>query len=641
MPYTHRNVARAELDEVVPVPPAPSHTSEGPQKADIVDDDINPPSQSSGLHLLSGSRFHIAARIQVADYSFWIPAVRRSRSNQDHSHRWRLTVSSPSYSLDITTFLTKLTVTCLTDPSPSTFVEPIIITDPPFVVGGTTDRPFLAKLTFTWAGSMNAPLEIEHWVELDPVHVSHPVLGDEQVFDVELDRNMEFLPAREDSRPVTWEDEQATSNLARSRNKVDGRKDQVVVEPDYVVKLRSLLPRVPVTAKDVKGRLSGRLPYTLVTTPAQLRNLVIGRRKAIEMGRARALRDAYQRLVTSELQQESGFTPLTTADVYRWLEDEGLFHHSTGSKHKDAPQKSQDERQEEVLPIHPDREVFCRTCGLHQSHHPAVIKSEYPGDTKIFRSIQPGPRISGTSPCMSFNGESTRLPLLDIERLLNPASNNVPYGLCPAVFAVPPPVISHGYIPSSSDLVSIGDPKLISAIRALAGIWKLEHLGWEAETTPENDHLSSRTELDRPKAVIDDQLAPFSVLAMLTKLFVRLLVHRGMDAFYRDEAATRTIERYDRSVRRPGWGADSSALRRLLTPSHVLRGLATHVQHGLTDSAVFLCLARMGEPSPQLMVPKDCSHDALTRSRHNHTTQNPPWDGKPNSPDVVVKTEEQ
>lgn len=74
--------------------------------------------------------------------------------------------------------------------------------EPPFVISGTTDKPFLAKVTLTWAGPRNPPMEIEHWVELDPYHTTvHPVLGDEQVLDVELDRHTELLPIRQVIKP--------------------------------------------------------------------------------------------------------------------------------------------------------------------------------------------------------------------------------------------------------------------------------------------------------------------------------------------------------------------------------------------------------------------------------------------------------
>jgi hypothetical protein len=46
-------------------------------------------------------------------------------------------------------------------------------------------------------------MEVEHWVDLDPFHTSivNPVLGDEQVLDVELDRHTELLPVRRNYGP--------------------------------------------------------------------------------------------------------------------------------------------------------------------------------------------------------------------------------------------------------------------------------------------------------------------------------------------------------------------------------------------------------------------------------------------------------
>ena len=145
-----------------------------------------------------------------------------------------LTDCPSQQSLHITTFLEKLTITCLSDP-PSTLVNPITATEPPFAVTSTTDRPFLARLTFTWTGgNANPPLELEHWVDvciflllprqrpanlihgpvnqIDPLHLGHPVLGDEQVFDVELDRNTQLLPFRADVRKLTWKDEDVGDN---------------------------------------------------------------------------------------------------------------------------------------------------------------------------------------------------------------------------------------------------------------------------------------------------------------------------------------------------------------------------------------------------------------------------------------------
>lgn len=148
------------------------------------------------------SRFHIAARVILADRSLWIapgmrifivsfasclsnfPAELRSEVNKDHTHKWMISVDSPSYvrlftyrlslfststqSYHITTLLLSLTVTSLTDPS----AFPALSTDaPPFVVIGTTDKPFLARVELLFNGAGDAPREgqsvvFEHWVDV-------------------------------------------------------------------------------------------------------------------------------------------------------------------------------------------------------------------------------------------------------------------------------------------------------------------------------------------------------------------------------------------------------------------------------------------------------------------------------------------
>lgn len=105
MPYPHRNRARAALDEVVE-PPA---LSAAPPAA------APPPEGQRAAPHLRGpvSRFHMMARVSVQDRSLWIPPStccclwgvwnaerrlgRRMKSREDHTHRWRLEVSAPSY----------------------------------------------------------------------------------------------------------------------------------------------------------------------------------------------------------------------------------------------------------------------------------------------------------------------------------------------------------------------------------------------------------------------------------------------------------------------------------------------------------------------------------------------------------------
>ncbi|KAI9058472.1 hypothetical protein FKP32DRAFT_1761914, partial [Trametes sanguinea] len=512
-PYAHRNIARKELDEVVPPDEVSTDTREE-QPADGTsgrpEDSVS--RDSPALHMLSGTRFHISARVQVADYSLFLPPNRRPSQYPDHTHRWRLVATSPSYSLPIASTLRKLTVTCVTDPPPPTLSEPITISGPPFVVTSTTDKPFLARLTFTWAGSLNPPTEIEHWVDLDPMHYANPVLGDEQVFDVELDRSTELLPVPPDVREVNPQDMLTAETTVTAEPNKAAQAAEVPPEPDYSV----------LNSSDIKGRFSTRLPYTLANTPAQLRTMCYGRRKAIEMARARALRDAYSQLIAQ--QQDTEAIPLTAVDVYHWLEDEGFYPRSGVSGAKQDPQKSESAKtsRRHRGPGALSGDAFCRTCGLHRAYHPNVVDEDVkPVDIKpsaLNAALERGL-------CMSFNGEDgapTRRPIFDVDALLKFAPTNsevdaaqeVPYGLSRAIF-VAPSASSPGADMSSSltDLVSVADPKLIVAIQRITGMPRLrnEAAHDRSEESATVATPSSLTLLPRSEAAAE--LAPSALLA--------------------------------------------------------------------------------------------------------------------------------
>ncbi|KAI0356404.1 hypothetical protein OH77DRAFT_1423341 [Trametes cingulata] len=598
-PYAHRNVARKELDEVVPLSELPNNAPTEPADESQKEGKVDEPEskRSAALELLSGTRFHINARVQVADYSLFIPPNRRPAELQDHTHRWRLAVTSPSYSLPIASVLRKLTVSCVTEPPPSTLAEPITVSEPPFVVTSTSDKPFLARLMFTWAGSMNPPTEIEHWVELDPMHYAQPVLGDEQVFDVELDRSTELLPVRDDIKDISLDDMHIAQTAAEAVKAEE--PEEVAAEPDYSVKLRTLLPQFPMTMKDVKGRFSSRLPYTLVSTPAQLRSMHFGRRKAIEMARARALRDAYSQLVAE--QQDADAISLTTVDVYHWLEDEGLYPRSSPTAAQLASQKQAKSSRRQRGAGALDADAFCRTCGLHRAYHPSVADE----DTKPIVDIKPSALGAALERglCMSFNGEGgepTRTPVFDVHALLKyaptDAATPVPYGLGRAIFAEPAASRGQAVSPSPSDLVSVADPQLVVAIQRLTGLPQLHDAPAD---DPLRTGVSSLTSLTRSQAAA--HLAPSALLAVLLKPLVRQLVGRGVDTLRQDEAALRVATgRHERARR--ATAVTAGVARRVLAPAHVLRGVAAHARtgSGTAGSVLRVCLGRLGERSAVL-----------------------------------------
>ncbi|KAI0720588.1 hypothetical protein C8T65DRAFT_293816 [Cerioporus squamosus] len=625
-PYTHRNIAPKELDEVVPLAELPTNITDNAEKRDERPDDEPIKDEPSRLHMLSGTRFHIAVRIQVADYSLYIPPNRRHPDWPTHSHRWRLAVTSPSYSVPISSVLSKLTVASATDSPPSTLVQPITISEPPFVITSTTDRPFLARMTLTWSGSMNPPTEIEHWVELDPMHYSSAVQGEEQVLDVELDRNTDLLPVREDFKTPSWDDELLAS-APDVHAAVPGEQEEEEPEPAYAVKLRSLLPQFPMTMKDVKGRFTTRLPYTLVSTPAALRNMHYGRRKAIEMGRARALREAYNNLVSQSSDAE--LRPLTTVDVFRWLEDEGHFLRPDDARTARSRMQSRSSRKRQRS-SDPRGKDYCRACGLQRAQHPTAQGDDV--DIKPSLTTRAPAHDTVLGLCTSFregDDASTRPPLVDVDALLHSGTDGdrrspLPYGFCSAIVAPRPrlPSICPAEDPSAScfhpeDLVAIADPKLTIAILRMTGLPVVQskrqahdrhsHTAPDRARSPRPERNASSPssalsfpslttgllELQQPRASVIEHLGPSALLANVVKVVVRQLIARGVDSLRQDEAALRSVasgRHRHRESRDP-----TAAPQRLLTPGHVVRGLVRHAQTDVSAAALLLSAARLGE----------------------------------------------
>jgi len=192
-----------------------------------------------------GTRFHIVARVTISDRSVWIPLDRRAVTAPNHTHRWFLCIGAPTYSLPLGAILERATVTCLS-PGPSPIEGTLEMSGPPFFMSGTTAHPFLARLRLEWTnGSLNPPQEVDHWVELDMLHSGAPVFGDEQVLDVELDRNTVF-------RPVTKPTQDAEPwNSYYSSPRVQA--DPVPALPGYVVLLWSLVPKFPLTLRGLEN----------------------------------------------------------------------------------------------------------------------------------------------------------------------------------------------------------------------------------------------------------------------------------------------------------------------------------------------------------------------------------------------------
>ncbi|KAI0070446.1 hypothetical protein K474DRAFT_1776796 [Panus rudis PR-1116 ss-1] len=592
MHYTHRSSAQSLLNELqedvsgqTPPDELAGEVAEKPDKKPIIDN-IPEPTPFHGI----GTRFHIAVRVTIEDRSLWLPPDRRPKPRPNHTHCWRLTVSSPSYSLPINRYLDKLTVSCRSETPPSTLRDAITLDGPPFVVTSTTDRPFLASLTFQWAGAENVtnpPTTVDHWVELDPLHVGGSVLGDQQVLDIELDRRTEPLPIREELRKVTWDWEEDPIDDGSQGPDGEAQDDQKEEpDPPHVGVLKSLLSEVPMTAKDVKGRQPKQVPYFLPTSPAHFRALVHGRRKAVEWGRARALHEAYGRAVQQSEDRDAvaNCIPLTVSDVYRWLEDEGQFPRDTISssgqrqESRRAVRKTGNSNSSYVVPTEP----YCRRCGLHYFFHPQAISSSHLPDQRGVKqepTTNPIPVNAISGACTVFNDGSAELPAFDVRDYLpsnsrhDHAVKQEPPGDALAIPSQPARVRAmSSTLLSSRNLVAVADARLVTAVRNVSATWRLGRLGGggdhESSFTPEAQRALDLKRLTTSKQETEDELAPYALLSLLTKCMTKLLVRGGVQVLRKDEKALQSLGRYERPRAR-----QRVEVRRLLTPSHVLRGL--------------------------------------------------------------------
>ncbi|KAF8170097.1 hypothetical protein BJ912DRAFT_861486 [Pholiota molesta] len=334
MSFTDRNLAEPLILE-------PEHDTDESTPGEIVNNDIK---HSDTKHSASapivpeqltphGSRFRFIARIVITDRSLPIPEDQRPNERKDFTHKWMISVDAPSYvsqispsSFVLPTIYTANHITSVLNgvrvtPSDSTLSIPIPppTTTPPFVVVGVSDKPFLARVELSFSGTssdqMNQDQKVlfEHWVDLDPIGGRGVVIGQDQVLDVELDKNTVLKPSKLDYVPIDSKSHWNQVVTPRS-----GPETRLEISTSILTKLTK---RFPMTLGSRPPNFA--TPYRLVASPSYFKTLVMGRRKAIEWGRARAIQAAYNEKI--QTLQSPVLLPLTVARIYSWLSENDHF----------------------------------------------------------------------------------------------------------------------------------------------------------------------------------------------------------------------------------------------------------------------------------------------------------------------------
>ncbi|KAF8348971.1 hypothetical protein F5887DRAFT_948644, partial [Amanita rubescens] len=486
------------------------------QANSVSDRVISPPvvshSSTSNTTFLDStrSRFHFNTRIVVTDRSLWIPPDCREEPYEDHTHKWMVSVHSPSYAFDLTTILKSITVTPAHGLSSAEA--------PPYVVVGTAKYPFLARISLLFNGigcGTESPISnaqrvvLEHWVELDPLKTTTPVNGEEQTIDVELDKRTVIGSVQTPlGSKVLWDSKVTKTELPASVNKVNEGED---VAPEYIQMLNLLLPSFPMTKESRTGRPTD-VPYKLAQTHAQFQSLNLGRRKAIEWRRAGALQNAYVKAISGY--NHDRFPSLTTGDIYSWLADNGHFlRQSTSLAQKSHPTTSSDSQKVQHCPV----------CGLTADAHSLrsdAADNPFQWDMRCFRKTR-------------------EFPLIDSKDVITTQISSPVYR-------------AEMSQPQLRSLLQASDPSTIQAVQAM-----VENLTIPMLYRPLND----------TRVMTETEMAPYALLGLTMQLFVRTLVQGGLEMLHRDMEFASSI---DDKTRRQGGDARRIGM---LTPAHIFDGI--------------------------------------------------------------------
>ncbi|KAG9091674.1 hypothetical protein FRC07_011808, partial [Ceratobasidium sp. 392] len=518
----------------------------------------DPVKSVSMKHTQSSSRFHVKKRVVVSDWSRSLP--RSQIQPGGPTHRWMIRLAAPAYSDHITTFLSAIRVQCAS--APPLFDDTITCSEHPFVVSRSANASFLARVTLVFADARTKDVGVTQWVDLDPMRSGRPILGAEQIFDVELDRNAQPLPADTSSDSISnsvfWAEDRGVSDKAAQDgvaqlpppaaayipNNVKSETDttptsfQDPVLEESPLKEDNLEPpherlipiisklrfKLPLTLEDSKDGTSPQVAYMCFPTRSELLEASHGRRKAVEWQYARTMLKV---LAAEYASYDADLDPklvkdLSAAQLHAFLAIEGVF-----PRPELRVPMSNLEEAFESMPLSPlanptpGRPRYCGVCGLNVLSHPPTPCSV---DSSGFACLSVS---SPHRPICDVGLWTTLRPTRDVIQRINPI-----HGL----------ITTQGIRESlrgTSQLVECASPQMTLALHALTTFWGLKTFDYSAKRRNPAiiaDNLRV-TETRFPLELlgidashVDRTLAPHALLALVSENFIKRLVRDALRA---------------------------------------------------------------------------------------------------------------
>ena len=280
----------------------------------------------------------------------------------------------------------------------------------------------------------------------------------------------------------------------------------------------------------------------------------------IQWGRARAIQCAYCRIM-EQMTSGEDVIPLSVGDVYSWLSENGHFPMMLEDRNEQRETKNDGNHPLQLKDM--ALEHWCRICGLGVAVHlwESICKEgNAVQDMNISNPVDLSrPRSDNRCHIVPIELQATNLPVFDIRHVISGQSERMtvhfPTGLYPA-----------------KALVAIGDPLLTVSISRIVNALGLKHFVPRGMSYDETGRHGKKD--------IERNLAPFSLLAVIARLFIRLLVDRGLEVVTRDKKnRAGFFSKYEKK-------RDGRTMS-MLTPTHILRGIRE------LDNVLW-CLARLG-----------------------------------------------
>ncbi|CAB4492334.1 unnamed protein product [Rhizophagus irregularis] len=338
-----------------------------------------------------GSRFYVKRRIVVGNVSKWIASEKRDPNLQKYTHKWMVYVAGPPHDLNVTPFIRKVRFYLHPSYKPHDIVDVI---DPPFQLTRYGWGEFPIRIQIFFVDKRNKPVDVIHALKLDDTHSGKQRLGDEHAFDLELDRNTEFIApvpennkrkrklniVQESPQQFVPNKKQISNDQKQSEwnNKRLTSEDMNYLEP----LLKEAVQSYPlVLSLAALATQKSTLPYSTATSAKAFLSWDLDRRKASEINRAKLIRSLVQSLARTSLNEKvkTITQSLTTRQVVLWCREKEY----TPVNFEDSPNSNALNQsiatKSSLLPNNINVSVslikrrhhqnYCKSCGCPESWH--------------------------------------------------------------------------------------------------------------------------------------------------------------------------------------------------------------------------------------------------------------------------------